>query len=519
MTPRARAREPIWILRRRAKFPKLTRNLRVDVLVIGGGITGITSAYLLKKAGLKVALIERQIIGSGDTGSTTAHLTYVTDLRLTKLVKRFGRDHAQAVWDAGRAAIHFIHDSMHSEGIECGFRWVPASLTAPLGKARGDDHAELRNEAVLARDLGFDATFRERCPVFERHGVTFANQALFHPLRYISGLADRIPGKGSHIFERSEAMEFAKDGQSVKVNGCTVSFGAAVIATHIPLMGSAGVLPAALFQTKLASYSSYAVSARILKGRSPEGSYWDSTDPYYYLRIEGSRSFDRAILGGADHKTAQPPGPKASYESIERMLLKLFPEARKERSWSGQVVETPDGLPLIGEVSERQFAATGFGGNGMTFGVLSGLMFRDAITGIENPWKGLFHPGRKKPLSGAWNYLRENRDYPYYLIRDWIRGAEGSSLRQLDRGEGKILQIKGQRVAAYRDEKGSVKMLSPECTHMGCQVRWNSPDVCWECPCHGSRFRVDGSVLAGPAEEPLKEINLVERTKRDKTRA
>ena len=173
--------------------------------------------------------------------------------------------------------------------------------------------------------------------------------------------------------------------------------------------------------------------------------------------------------------------------------------------WSGQVIETPDGLPYIGATADHQFAATGFSGNGMTFGTLGGMMAADWSLGRKNPWSALFDPSRKS-IAGAWDYVKENKDYPYYLIRDRFAGTEGRSLRAVRRGEGKVIEYHGQQVAAYRDPSGATTLRSAICTHMGCLVDWNEAESTWDCPCHGSRFRTDGRVISGPAESPLAEL-------------
>jgi Rieske Fe-S protein len=186
-------------------------------------------------------------------------------------------------------------------------------------------------------------------------------------------------------------------------------------------------------------------------------------------------------------------------------LHKWIPKASVEHRWSGQVIETNDGLPFIGETAERQFVATGFGGNGMTFGTLAAMMAVDACLGRKNPWAELFSPHRKK-LRGTWHYFKENKDYPYYLVRNWVAGSEGKDLRTLKRSSGKILNLGGKKVAAYRDEKGIVTLCSPVCTHLKCIVGWNEVEQTWDCPCHGSRFKPTGEVLSGPAEQPLNRI-------------
>jgi len=484
------------------RFAALDRNVSVDVAVIGGGITGITTAYLLKRAGRTVALLDRRRMASVDTGHTTAHVTHVTDLRLTDLEKNFGRDHAQAVWDAGRAAQWQIEANVDAEQIDCGFQWVNAWLHAPVNEERkGDFHFE--REATLASELGFDARFLDQVPFMERPGIEFAGQALFHPRQYLRALLETISGQGSHVFEHTDVEEVCPDPLTVVSGGHRISCGYVVIATHTPLMGKNNLASATLFQTKLALYTSYAVGGRVAAGLIPPGSYWDTADPYDYLRVDPHRNHDYVILGGEDHKTGQEEDSRQCYARLERRLRALAPEVEVTHRWSGQVIETNDGLPFIGESSDRQFVSTGFAGNGMTFGTLAAMMASDAVAGRPNPWKDLFDPSRTKVKGGLWDYIRENKDYPYYLIRDRFAGAEGKTLRGLKPGQGKILELGGERVAAYRDESGRVTRLSPVCTHMGCLVAWNAAEHTWDCPCHGSRFEPKGKVLSGPAESPL----------------
>lgn len=489
------------------RFSPLRESLKVDVLVVGGGMTGITAAYLLKKAGRKVAVIERDRCAQQDTANTTAHLTCVTDLRLHQLIKSFGRDHAQAVWDAGLAAIAQIEEVVASEKIDCEFRRVPGYLHASLTREKKEIR-ELKRDAELASELGFAAEFEPQVPIFQRPGVRFPNQAKFHPLMYLAELVTRIPGRGSHVFERTEAQEFeaATLSARVKANGQTITCDYVVIATDVPLAGLSNVASAALLQTKLTAYTSYAIGATLPKNIAPEASFWDTSEPYYYLRIDRHRQRDYAIFGGLDHKTGQVQDTDTRFGELESMLQRFLPQAKVDRRWSGQVVESHDGLPLIGETAERQFVATGFSGNGITFGTLSGMMICDAIMGRKNPWRELFAPQRTPLRGGVWNYLSENLEYPYYMVKDRLASSEGKSLRSVRRGQGKILKLDGKRVAAYRDAKGKTNVMSPVCTHLGCIVHWNETESSWDCPCHGSRFGCTGNVIAGPAEAPLKPI-------------
>jgi len=487
------------------KFPKLDRDLKCDVLIVGGGITGLTAGYLLTRAGRQVCVIERDTIGSGDTYCTTAHLTYVTDLRLKKLASTFGKQAAELVWRGGAAAIDVIEDIVQREGIDCNFRRVPGYLHAPL-EGGGKEQRALRADCELAQELGFEAAFVNSAPLVGCPAVRFANVAKFHPLQYLSGLTSAAVAGGCKIYERSEATEFLADPIRVKANKRTVSCDYIVLATHVPLMGKTGLVNATLLQSKLAPYSSYVISAKIPRNKYPEACFWDTADPYHYLRIDEIDGKSFAIFGGEDHKTGQADDMEQRYSNLTEKLLQIIPEARVERRWSGQVVETNDGLPYIGETAERQFTATGFGGNGFTFGTLAALMACDAAAGHDNPWQKLLSVNRKKLRGGTWDYLTENIDYPYYMARDWLRAAEAKSPRDVKPGEGKILNVNGQRVACSRSTDGKVSSVSAICTHMGCIVHWNGTEQTWDCPCHGSRFEPNGKVIAGPAETPLEKV-------------
>jgi len=490
------------------EFPRADRDLEVDAVVIGGGITGITAATLVKRAGLTVALLERERFAQIDTGHTTAHLTSVTDLRLHEMLSTFGADSARAVWDAGGAAIDQIVSLIRAEDIPCDFRWIPGYLHAPAGADPKKYDRELKDEIAAAHKLAIAADYVEKIPSFAVPGIKFPHQAIFHPRKYLAALLNTIPGKGSHVFERTPADEILEKPLAVKTGSHRLRCRYLVLATHNPLMGNTGTAAAMLFQTKLALYTSYALGAKVPSNSFPEASFWDLNDPYYYLRVEKRPDHDYAIFGGEDHKTGQESDTVGAYRRLEEKFLSFAPAARIDHRWSGQVIETNDGLPLIGETAPHQFVATGFAGNGMTFGTLGAMMAVDAMLNRKNPWRELFDAHRKKVLGGTWNYLRENKDYPYYLVRDRLAPAEGKSLDELPTGEGRILSLNGKKVAAHRDASGKVTLCSPVCTHLQCIVGWNQAEGTWDCPCHGSRFKPNGEVISGPAEEPLPPVDL-----------
>jgi glycine/D-amino acid oxidase-like deaminating enzyme/nitrite reductase/ring-hydroxylating ferredoxin subunit len=488
------------------KFPSLASDVEVDVVIIGGGLTGITAAWLLKKEGAKVALLDRERCAQADTGHTTAHLTYVTDERLHTLVKNFGKDGARAFWEAGAAAIDHIYEIASSASPDSEFKWVPGYLHGRLDDSDQQDRDSLQKDAELARELGFDAEFLDSVPFMKRPGVRLANQAKFHALKYLAPLLSSIPGDGSHVFENTEATEVDPDPLVIHAGKFKIRCNYLMIATHTPLLGKTPLLKGTLFQSKLALYTSYVLGAELPPDSLPEALFWDTSDPYYYLRVDHHHDRDYIIFGGNDVKTGQEQNPNAVYAGLQAKLKTLLPNAEVQHRWLGQVVETNDGLPFIGENEGRQFIATGFCGNGFTMGTLAAFMARDRYMGRKNPWFDLFRVDRKQFHGGTWRYIRENFDYPFYMLRDRLKGAEGESTDEVKVGEGKILKLNGQKVAAYRDSDSKVVLLSPICTHLKCLVRWNAADKTWDCPCHGSRFKATGEVFSGPAETPLERV-------------
>jgi glycine/D-amino acid oxidase-like deaminating enzyme/nitrite reductase/ring-hydroxylating ferredoxin subunit len=495
-------KQSLWIdTVKMPEFPALSGKVEVDVLVVGAGITGISTAYLLKKAGCRVAVVDQFGVGGGETGHTTAHLTYVTDARLSELAKSLGSSQAQAFWEAGLEGMRQIDENVAELGIQCSLRAVPGYLFAAREKDVASERDSLRKDADLANQLGFDAEFLDEDPLFGRPAVCFPNQLKFHPLEYLAALARQIPGAGSHIFGNTCGSDIDPEKHELRTKDGVIAYDAIVAATHIPIQGERGTFGAALFQTKLAAYTSYAIEASI--DCVPESLFWDTNDPYLYMRFDRGAKGCSVIFGGEDHKTGQVSDTDACYAKLEEKLREYFPKARPTRRWSGQVWEPADGLPYIGEVAERQFVATGFSGNGMTLGTFSAMLIRDLIAGRKNAWADLFSPSRKA-LSSTWEYLRENVDFPVRFIADRLRPA--ASLEGMSRCTGAIVRVDGKKRAVYLDEHGKRTVLSPVCPHLGCIVEWNGAEKTWDCPCHGSRFTSTGDLVAGPAETALEKI-------------
>jgi glycine/D-amino acid oxidase-like deaminating enzyme/nitrite reductase/ring-hydroxylating ferredoxin subunit len=488
------------------EYPALQMDIDVDVLVVGGGITGVSTAHLLAQNGKRVVLIERARIGGGETGHTTAHLTYMTDTRLSDLIHTCGEFRTKAAWTAGNQAMKHIRETVSRLGVDVGLAQIPGYLVAAQDADTPVERARLVEEAATAKRLGFDVEFIERVPPTNASGIRFARQMKFHPLRYLQLIAADAVHHDAAIYEQTNATSFGEN--HVIANGHRINFDHLVIATHVPLQGIRSALAATLFQTKLASYSTYAIAARLPSGTLEPMIWSDTAEPFHYLRVDRRTDGDRIIFGGADHKTGQVSDTEACFKKIEHSLASIVRSCEITHRWSGQVIETADGLPYIGETGDGQIIATGFSGNGMTFGVATALIVRDIILGRTNEWNLAFDPGRVR-LAAAGNYVAENSDFPFHLVRDRfsIPHADPSEIKA---GEGRVIKTHGDTIAVCRDTDGTLHECSAVCPHLGCIVAWNSSEHTWDCPCHGSRFMADGSVIAGPAEESLRALEVHE---------
>jgi len=489
------------------QFAALSEPAHFDVVIIGGGITGLTAGWLLKQSGKRVCVLERGRIGHGETGHTTAHLTQVTDQHFSRIYDYyFGGPEADLVWSGGAAAIDFIESQVLEYNIDCNFQRVPGFLMEPLFAFPDYQLTHLKRDAELANRAGWPAQYLSMVPGFHKSGVLWPDQARFDPPGYLMKLAQLIDGDGSRVFEKTDAEILDSRSHRVAANGVTLECEDLVIATHVPPGSANNLLAAVMLQSKIYPYTTYAISGTMPKGQFPEALYWDTGSPYYYLRVDEHEADCRFIFGGEDHKTGQVEATRSPFEWLEEVLRRFAAELHIDSRWSGQVIETNDGLPYIGEIRPHQFVATGFSGNGMTFGTLAGLMACDSILKRSNPWSDLFSIDRRKVRGGLWKYLSENVDYPYYMLRDWFTRGAQESPENIRRGEGRVLTVDGQRIACSRDKSGVLHQVRAQCTHMGCLVRWNEAEHTWDCPCHGSRFAMNGEVIAGPAATPLPSI-------------
>ena len=316
----------------------------MDVLVVGGGITGLTTAHLLKQAGLRVAVVDQNSIGGGETSRTTAHVTFVTDVRLHELASDLGKEEAHAFWGAGQVAMRQIEEIVGELSIECELRSVPGYLFAAVGSDREKESKTLREDALLAEAFGFDADFIESDPLFHQPAVRFPNQLKFHPLKYVNAIAAALPGGGSHIFSKTSGSDIDSDKHELRSAAGVISYQTAVTATHVPVQGERRTFGAALFQTKLAAYSTYAIEAEI--DAVAESLFWDTNDPYLYMRFDQRDGQTSVIIGGEDHKTGQEEDTEARYVKLGEILEKEFCHREAEASLVRPSARNPGWIAL-----------------------------------------------------------------------------------------------------------------------------------------------------------------------------
>jgi glycine/D-amino acid oxidase-like deaminating enzyme/nitrite reductase/ring-hydroxylating ferredoxin subunit len=479
----------------------LTETVETDVCIIGGGISGLTTAYLLTKAGKRVIVIDDGTIGGGETCRTTAHLSNALDDRIYRIEGWHGEEKTRLAVEAHSRAIGEIERIVESEKIDCDFLRVDGYL---IEAEDGED--DLQKELEAAHRAGFaEVEFVERAPIQDFDTgkcLRFPRQGQFHVLKYLSGLAKAIEQNGGRIFSNTRAVEW-KDENTPEVktaNGQTIRAQSIVLATNYPIMSK-------MF-TKLPAYRTYVIGARIPKNSVEKCLIWDTADPYRYVRTQPENDYDVLIVGGEDHRTGQDDNADEHFGKLWQWTQKRFPQAEEILyKWSGQFLETHDGLAFIGRFSESEpnvYLITGDSGMGMTHGTIGGMLVSDLILERANPWTEVFEPSRLATQSII-EAVPEiiSSTVPYV---DWITAGDVSSVDEIKPGEGAIVSKGTTKIAAYRDENGKLYQRSAVCVHLGCIVRFNSLEKTWDCPCHGSRYGIDGHPINAPAFKSLGEI-------------
>lgn len=473
-----------------------------DVVILGAGYTGLTTAWQLVQQGKSVAVMDAGEVAGGESGLSTAQMTELLDTRYHELERDFGSASAAAVARSSRAAISWVKERILEEQIECQAARVPAFLYS--NTAEQDD--EIDRELAAAENCGVAVHLTKEMPAAfkARRALKVDDQLQMHPRLYLQGLAKKLLARGCRIFEHSKAVKIS-DGDPCRVefaDSTVVESGSVVVATHTPICNIV------LLHTKLAAYRTYVIGAALNGALPPAGMYFDTDDPYHYTRTDLIQGRDVLIVGGEDHKTGDAEYTEQRFERLEAFVRGRFPIQAIPYRWSGQVIETVDGLPYIGlnSASKHVYVATGFSGNGTTFGTLAGLIISDLILEQTNPYTDLYQATRIRPLASAATFVSENANAIQHMVKDWLGGSDAKSFEAIPPGEGRVLTLHGKKCAVYRTAQGGFAALSAVCPHLGCIVHWNGAENSWDCPCHGSRFDLAGKVLNGPAMQDLEPV-------------
>lgn len=496
-----------------AKIPNgqpARRKMDSDVCVVGAGIAGLTTAYFLAKEGKSVIVLDQGPIASGQTGRTSAHLASAIDDRFYEIERLHGKEKTRLAYESHAAAIDTIERISHEEKIECEFK----RLNAFLSPLQSDPPDLLHRELAAAKRAGFaDVEILSGGGLDKGRCLRFGNQARFHPLLYMMGLAEALKRKGVRIYigRRVNDVQGAdpkkKKRGKIAVQGLRGYFTAdhIVVATNTPspINDWFGIY------TKQASYRSYVIGMEVARGSVPDALYWDTGDPYHYVRLAPARGRSRKdilLIGGEDHKTGQEPVSGAPFLNLETWARQKFLMIGATRyRWSGQVQEPADGLAFIGRAltkGREVFVCTGDSGMGLTHGTIAGLLITDLIVGRPNPWENLYDPSRK--ILNA-EFVRENAN-TLAQYKDLVTGGDVASIEDIPAGQGAVMRQGTHKIAVYRSPSGKIHRCSAICTHLQCVVHWNSVEKSWDCPCHGSRFDPVGKVLMGPAIDDLPPV-------------
>lgn len=488
------------------RYAALEGDARADVAVLGAGIVGLTAAALLKKEGKTVALVEMSRVGTGVTGHSTAKITSQHELVYADLAQRFGDEGARAYAEANQAALERIAAFVREGDIACDFERLPNYVFTE----DADFLPEMRREARVAAGLGLPASFVERTPLpFPVEGaVRFEDQAQFDSYAYLLGLAQLVEGGGSRVYEDTRALDVrdARAGAggpcTVETDRGTITADDVVFGTHIPFPFKGE------YWGKSSARRAYVV-AGVAEGReTSEGMYINAESPSRSVRYARGRDGETLLLVcGEGHKPGQATDTVERYERLEEWARERFGVADFRYRWSTQDYWPVDGVPFVGRLglgSRRVWVGTGFSSWGITGGTAAAMILTDLIAGRDNPHARFFDSNRSGVLFTK-GLLEEGVDVAKRFVGDWVAAPEAGDASEVGVGEGRILRRGPEKVAAYRDEEGEVHAVSAVCTHLGCVVQWNAAEKSWDCPCHASRFSVDGEVLQGPAVKDLKK--------------
>jgi glycine/D-amino acid oxidase-like deaminating enzyme/nitrite reductase/ring-hydroxylating ferredoxin subunit len=479
-----------------------------DVIVVGGGVTGIATALELQKSGKKCVVLEAQSLCFGTTGGTTAHLNTFLDTSYDDIRSDFGEDAIHLVANATRRALELYRSNVETYNIDCGFD-VKNGYLYSQDQKQTEKLGKIYEASKLA---GVDVSYSEHVPVpipFQK-ALVYRNQAQVHPTKYVFGLAKAFEEAGGVIIQQCMVTETVEADDKVTASTSMGGFQATflIYATHIPPHIN-------LLHFRCAPYRSYAIAFK-LNGDHPEDLSYDMYDPYHYFRTHEVDGVKYLIAGGEDHKTAHEENTEASFRKLEAYVRGHFDVAEASEKWSSQFFEPSDGLAYIGLLPGSKgniLVATGYSGNGMTYSHIAAILLTDLVFKKENAWAALFNPGRIKPIAGFADFVKENADVVAQFIGKRLSADKITELSEMAPGEGRLVKFEGSKLAIYKDNQGKIFALNPVCTHAKCLVDWNNAEKSWDCPCHGARYDIDGQVITGPAHRALEVVNVLDMVK------
>ena len=497
------ARKSIW----QEEIKKFSSNAGFneiyDTAIVGGGITGVSTAVKLQQAGQRCIILEASNIGFGTTGGTSAHLNDFFDTTFSEAISDFGLENAQLFAEVGREAIKIIESNIQQLNINCDFEKKTAYLFALDEK----QEKQLKDIVEGASKVGHEMTFTDEIP-FPVPFVSAAiipDQAQFHPIKYIKALCESFINSGGTIQEDCvcESHEEQDDIVILKTSKGEIKARNLVYATHIP----PGIN---VLSFTNAPYRSYVTAFSLKDNNYPNALGYDLVDPYHYYRTQEIDGQTLLIAGGEDHKTGHEQDTGECFSRLENYVREHFDVDTVYYSWSSQYYEPVDGFPYIGKLpgsNGKIYAATGFRGNGMIFGTISSQIIADLIFKGENKYADLFSPSRVKPIAGFTDFVKETAAVAFDFIKDKLFKEKIESLSEVTNGEAKSVKYEGESYALYKEANGKTHLLKSSCPHTQCEVRWNSAELSWDCPCHGSRFNVNGKMLTGPTVRDLQRID------------
>ncbi len=486
-----------------AGFPALREDLEVDVAIVGAGITGLTTAMLLADSGLEVVVLEAGGVGMGTTGHSTGNLYATVDRRLHAIEQKWDREVMRAVAHSRMEAIDLVEQTVRRYGLDCDFARRPFFLFASEPNRPQVEAIEREHRAAIQADLNARLVDALPLPYPVARALVIEGQAQFHPLNYVRALARHLAEDGCRICENTRATAIDDGRGLVQTETGTVQAHRIVLATHTPK----GIYAV---QSAMEVYREYGVAVRLQSGSYPEGIYWNTSTRHSIRSYrDGDESYLIAI--GGHHKVGHEERTDLCYEALDKHVRERFDVARSVYRWSAQNYRTADGLPYIGRSSgaDRTYIATGFGADGLVYGTLAAAIIAEDLQGRESRWSDLYDASRFTPIKSAKGFMRESAGVAMDLARDWLK-RHPKAFEEIRTGEGRVLEIEGERLAVFRDFDRRFIAVSPVCTHMGCIVHWNNAEKSWDCPCHGSRFSVEGAVIEGPALAPLEQQSLKE---------